>query len=83
MACSLCGVSGLGRPCSAHAGTRSQTYEDQRSKQVRAASITSEDVLDKLYSHSIARKPLRTEFRNRIAMAHWKNEIIENTKKPR
>ena len=50
MACSLCGVPGYGRSCSAHTGTESQTYDEQRSKQVRVASMTSKDVLDKLYS---------------------------------
>jgi hypothetical protein len=33
MACSLCGVPGFGRSCSAHTGTDSQTYDEQRSKQ--------------------------------------------------
>jgi hypothetical protein len=42
MACSLCGVRGLDIPCSAHIGTGSQTYENQRSKRVTVASLTSE-----------------------------------------
>ena len=50
MACSLCGVPGFGRSCSAHTGTESQTHDGHWSKQVRAASMTSKDVLDKLYS---------------------------------
>jgi hypothetical protein len=41
MACSLCGVRGLDIPCSAHIRTGSQTYENQRSKQVTVASSTS------------------------------------------
>jgi hypothetical protein len=44
MACSLislCDLRGLDIPCSAHIGTRGQTYENQRSKQVAVASLTS------------------------------------------
>jgi hypothetical protein len=50
MSCSLCGVPGLDIPCSAHTGTGRQTFDDQRSKQVGAAPMTSQDVLDELSS---------------------------------
>jgi hypothetical protein len=50
MACSLCGVRGLDIPCSAHIGTGSQTYENQRSKQVTVASSMSPyERFDRLY----------------------------------
>ena len=41
MACPLCGVRGLDIPCSAHTETGSQTYVNQRFKQVAVASSTS------------------------------------------
>ncbi len=57
MARSLCGVRGLDIPCSAHIGTGSQIYENQRSKQVTVASSTSPyESFDRLYPTTNLRK---------------------------
>jgi hypothetical protein len=57
MGCSPCGVRGLDIPCSAHIGTRSQTYEDQRSKQVTVVpSMTPYESFDRLYPTSQNRR---------------------------
>ncbi len=82
MECSLCGVRGLDPahiPCSAHIGTGSQTYENQRSKQVTVASSTSPyERCDRLYPIPDVRKQT---LENKLLVAICKGisgtEIIE------
>ena len=80
MACSLCGVPGFGRSCSAHTGTDSQTYDEQRSKQVRAASMTSKDVLDKLYSTPYCKETIEDLISKSKLKGTFEDEIINITK---
>jgi hypothetical protein len=79
MAFSLCGVRGLDIPCSAHIGTGSQTYENQRSKRVTAASSTSPyERFDRLYPIPDLRKQtLENKLLDAICKGISGTEIIE------
>ena len=79
MACSLCGVRGLDIPCSAHIRTGSQTYENQRSKQVTVATLTSPyESFDRLYPIPDLRKQtLENKLLDAICKEISGTEIIE------
>ncbi len=82
MACSLCGVRGLDIPCSAHIGTGSQTYENQRSKQVTVATSTSPyESFDRLYHlyliPDLRKQTLENKLLDAICKGVSGTEIIE------
>jgi hypothetical protein len=61
-------------------GTGKQTYDDQRSKQVRAVSMTSKDVLDKLYSTPYCEVTNEDRILKSKGSGTYGEEIIEITK---
>jgi hypothetical protein len=79
MACSLCGVRGLDIPCSAHIGTGSRTYENQRSKQVTVALSTSQyESFDRLYPiPDLTKQTLDNKLLDTICKGILGTEIIE------
>ena len=83
MACSLCGMRGLDIPCSAHIGTGSQTYDNQRSKQVTVASSTSTyERFDRLFPIPDLRKQtLENKLLDAICRGVSGSEIIEISNK--
>jgi hypothetical protein len=79
MACCLCGVRGLDIPCSGHIRIGSQTYGNQRSKQVTVASSMSRyESFGRLYPIPDLRKQMREDkLLDAICKGKSAAEIIE------